>query len=144
MRALIAIMAPAVLAGCAPKADNLWVEGAWVRLPAALGLPGAAYFTVRGGAVADRLVGVTAPFAQRAELHESGMDGHGRMRMAPIATIAVPAGGKVRFAPGDRHAMLFGIDPKLQAGARAPLIFTFASGRKIEAAANIAPPGTVG
>ncbi len=130
-----------LIAGCGRQpAAGLNVTGAWVRLPAVGGRPGAAYFTVRGGAAADRLTAVDSPSAQRAELHEGGMM-NGMMTMRPMSGVDVPAGGRVAFAPGGDHVMLFGIDPALRSGGTLPLRFRFASGVTRTAEAKLVATG---
>jgi periplasmic copper chaperone A len=140
MRAWVGIVAMASLAACAPKPD-VRVDGAWIRLPAVPGRPGAAYFTLHGGREDAVLVSVSARVAERAELHESVADAQGMMQMRAIANVPVPAGGDVRFAPGGRHVMLFGIDPKLRAGERTTFKLHLADGRIVTASADIVGPG---
>ena len=143
---LMIAVAAVALAGCQQK-QELSASGAWVRLPAVSGRPGAAYFTLHGGAAADTLVAVSAPFAARAEMHETMADhdmGNAAMpmmTMAPIDKVPVPAGGAVTFAPGGRHVMLFDVAPGTRAGDSAPITLSFASGRKIEATAKIVGAG---
>ena len=80
----IALAAAALLAGCHAHApDGPVASDAWVRLAAVPGRPAAAYFKLRGGAAADRLVAVASPAATRAELHEGGMEGS-MMTMRPL------------------------------------------------------------
>jgi copper(I)-binding protein len=141
MRGFMGIVAAGLLvAGCQQKA-GVTTDGAWVRLPAVAGNPGAAYFTVHGGTEPATLLAVSAPFAVRAELHES-MKGHeGMMSMVPVRDVAVAPHAIVGFAPGGRHVMLFDIAPTLQPGARAPLTLTFADGKRIEVQAVIVGAG---
>ena len=122
-----------LLMGCDPRPEpaQVTVEEAWVQLPAVKGRPGAAYFTLRTAHDATRLTGVASPRVERVELHESRMDG-GVMRMGPLQDRSL-AGGVIRFAPGGKHAMLFGLDSGLRAGDRIPLTFSF----------DPAPPVTV-
>ncbi len=144
-RLSVLLLGSLLAAGChRPPATELNVTSAWVRLPAVGGRPGAAYFTMQGGAKAERLTRVDSPSAERAELHEGGMM-DGMMTMRPMAGVDVPAGGSVAFAPGGNHAMLFGINPALRSGGTLPLRFHFASGAtrtadaKIVAAGDLAP-----
>ena len=131
MRVTIGLVGMAVaLAGCQQKAE-VSATGAWVRLPAVQGNPGAAYFTLHGGSAATTLLAADAPFAVRTELHQS-MKGHaGMMSMAPIKQVEIPAGGTIAFAPGGKHVMLFDVAPTLQPGAKAPITLSFADGKKI-------------
>jgi len=138
MRVFAGIVAMASLSACQPAETK--VDGAWVRLPAVAGQPGAAYFTIHGGQ-ADTLVAVSAPFALRAEMHESMKGDHGMMSMAPIKDVAVPAGGTVAFAPGGKHVMLFSVGPKVKPGDIVPVTLSFASGKKIEVPAGVVGAG---
>ena len=138
MRVLAGIVALASLSACQPAETT--VDGAWVRLPAVAGQPGAAYFKIRGGK-ADTLVAVSAPFALRTEMHESMKGDHGMMSMAPAKDIAVPAGGTLTFAPGGKHVMLFSVGPNVKPGDTVPVTLSFASGKKIEAPAKVVGAG---
>lgn len=141
MRGLIGVVVAGLLvAGCQQKAE-VTADGAWVRLPAVAGNPGSAYFTIHGGSEPATLLAVSAPFAVRAELHES-MKGHdGMMSMAPLKQVAVAPKAAVRFEPGGKHVMLFDIAPTLQPGAKAPLRLSFADGKNIEVPAVIVGAG---
>lgn len=123
---ITAPLALVFLAGCdtAPKAPEVAVKEAWVRLPAVAGRPGAAYFTLEGNVTPMKLVSVTSPDVERIELHDSMSEG-GMMKMAPLTDTSFPDGGTMEFAPGGKHAMLFGIDPKIQPGGKVRLTFTF-------------------
>ncbi|MCW3848668.1 copper chaperone PCu(A)C [Sphingomonas sp. LB-2] len=141
MRAFGAIAAMAMLAGCQQAPRDVSVDGAWVRLPAVAGNPGAAYFALHGGSKDAILLAVMAKFAVRAELHES-MEGHaGMTSMAPVRQVAVPAGATVTFAPGGKHVMLFDVSPSLKPGEKAPVTLSFADGKTVEVQAIIVGAG---
>jgi periplasmic copper chaperone A len=55
--------------------------------------------------------------------------------------VAVPRGGKVKFEPGGKHAMLFDINPKVGPGTMMKLNFTYADGRVIETEAKVKAAG---
>lgn len=119
-----------LVAGC--TLPNLVIEDPWIRLPAIAGRPAVAYFTVTGkmdghvrvegkmrtGAM---LTGVRGPFA-RAELHESMAHG-GMSIMRPLKQVFIGYDETVAFAPGGKHVMLFGIDPKVRSGDKVQLHF---------------------
>lgn len=139
MRAVFAmILAGAVLAGC--QQAELGADDAWVRLPAVAGRPGAAYFTVKGGAQATSLVAVSSPLAIRAEIHEMKHEGE-MMTMAPVKDVAIAAGGTVEFNPGGKHVMLFDLSPSVRAGGTLPLRLSFADGKTIEVNAAVRAAG---
>ncbi|RYY28959.1 MAG: copper chaperone PCu(A)C [Sphingomonadales bacterium] len=140
MRTILGIVSLAALAACQQPAE-LKADGAWVRLPAAEGRPGAAYFSVHGGDTGDTLLAVTTPAALRTELHESMKDHAGMMAMKPIKDIAIPARGTLAFAPGGKHVMLFDIGPRVAAGQRIPLKLSFAGGKTLEIQAMVVAPG---
>ncbi len=128
------------LGACAPK-PTLNVRDAYVRLAATPTNPGAAYFTVTGGPVADRLLTVSSPVVIRTELHESKMDGT-MMSMKPLdGGVEIPAGGTVEFKPGGKHAMMFNINPGILPPRTLPMVFTFASGERITADAVVKRAG---
>jgi len=110
------------------------VEDAVVTLPAVEGRPGAAYFTLESAAPAA-LLAVASPRATRIELHEAGM--------RPATRFALRAGETLRFEPGGRHAMLFGLDSALRPGQRLTLTFTFDGAPPATAEAEVRGPGDV-
>jgi copper(I)-binding protein len=119
------------LASCGgPK--EVTVDHGWVRLPAVAGRPAAAYFTLYGGKAGAILIGVSSPDAESASLHES-MEMNGVSSMAPLTQVAAPAGGKVAFAPGGKHVMLFGLKPGVAPGGTVRLHFAFADGKALDA-----------
>lgn len=129
--AFLLLMAAFALPGCAEEARKaVSVTDATVRLPAVPGRPGAAYFTVRGGAEPAQLVAIEADGVQSVEFHESMAEGP-MTTMAKLDSIDVPAGADVVFAPGGRHAMLIGIDPAIRPGDEVRLSFRFARGQPV-------------
>ena len=141
MRAFVAIAAVALVAGCQQAPKDASVDGAWVRLPAVTGNPGAAYFTLHGGTKDGVLVAVGAKFAVRTELHESMKGDHGMMTMAPLKQVSFAPGETVAFEPGGRHVMLFDVSPTLKPGEKAPVTLSFADGKTITVEAIIVGAG---
>lgn len=139
MRAFLALgLLAATLAGC-DKAE-LTASDAVVRLPAVPGRPGAAYFTIHGGAQATTLLSVSTPGAIRTEIHEMKHEGD-MMTMAPLRDVAVPAGKAVALKPGGKHVMLYDIAPTVRAGSTVPLKLSFADGKTIEVNAKVKAAG---
>lgn len=143
MRGFVGIVSLVALSACQQPAE-LKADGAWVRLPAAAGRPGAAYFTVHGGDKTDTLLAVSTPAALRTELHESMKGEGGMMAMTPIKDVAVPARGTLAFAPGGKHVMLFDLGPRVAAGQRIPLRLSFAGGKTLEVQAMVVGAGDPG
>jgi copper(I)-binding protein len=129
-----ALAATALLSGCdrPPPDGTVRVSHVWVRLPAAKSRPGGAYFRMEAGSEGTRLLGVSSPSVRWIELHETEMSGS-NARMKRHREVEFPSRGELVFEPGGRHAMLFGINPKVKAGDKIPLTFSF----------NVAPPITV-
>lgn len=143
-RLIIPVMALLMLAGCQPKGgEKLAVKDGWVRLPPVPGRPAAAYFTIEGAAKDDRLVRIDSAVVEKIELHESIMSG-GVMTMRQLADVPVPAGAKIAFAPGGSHAMLFNVDARITPGTAIPMLFSFASGAKVEVEAKTVQAGEDG
>jgi len=111
----------------APRAD-----AGWVRLNPVPGRPSAGYLTITGGGQPDRLTGASAP-GVRIEMHSMTMNGV-VMAMARLDGLAVPAGGRIAFAPGGNHLMIFGLAP----GPKTlPITLDFASGKKATVIAEV-------
>jgi copper(I)-binding protein len=130
------------LSGCKgdPKHSTIEVTEAWVRLPAVPGRPGAGYFTIHNEGPAAILTAVNSPEVKQIELHENQSHG-GAMHMAPLAEVGIPANATVSFAPSGKHAMLFGLDAKAQAGGSFRLTFHLRDGRSVQANARLVSAG---
>lgn len=130
-----------LMAGACAGPPDLSVDDAWVRLPAVPGRPGAAYFTVHGGPAQRTLVAVSADYALRAEMHESMGGPQGMAGMRPLGPVPIPAGEEVRFEPGGRHVMLFGIDAGAKPGMTTLLTLTFRDGSRVYRKARLVGAG---
>lgn len=138
-RALVLGVAVVVLDGCGQRSD-LHADEAWVRLAAVPDAPAAAYFTLHGGERPATLTGVAADGAARAEMHRSMTTGT-MSAMRPLARVLVPADGDVRFAPGGRHVMLFGVDPRVRPGGSLVLRLRYAGGGEERVVARVVAAG---
>lgn len=104
---------------------ELTVESPWARASAGAARAGAAYLRiVNAGARDDRLVGVSAPVAARAELHTHTMT-DGVMRMRKIDGVPVPGNRSAELKPGGHHVMLMGLVGPLKRGSTFPLTLVF-------------------
>ncbi|MFC3078678.1 copper chaperone PCu(A)C [Phenylobacterium terrae] len=148
MRTLLAAAIAALTAApaLAHMPGGLEVVQAWSR-PAAAGMTGAGYMTVRNhGKAAQTLVKVESPVAKKVEMHRTVTAG-GVSRMQPVGQLVIPAGGEAKFAPGGQHLMLIGLTRPLKAGQHVPATLTFASGVKVKAdivVGTAAPPERAG
>jgi hypothetical protein len=142
-RIAVALLALSAGAGHAHDvtAGPLTIVEPWARATVGTTRPGGAYLTIiNRGPAADHLIGVESPVAERVELHRSIMQG-GMMRMAPAEAIAVPAGGKVMFAPSGYHLMLLGLKKPLVAGSKVPLTLVFEKAGRVTVEVAVRPLG---
>lgn len=115
------------------------LSDAEVRMPAASGRPGVAYFRI-ASETPRKIVGVSVLGAGRAEMHETTSDG-GAMKMAKVDSVELQPGEPVAFQSGGYHVMLFDMDATLAPGGTADLTITFDNGDKASIAASIVGPG---
>ena len=83
------------------------------------------YMTIRNpGSQIDRLLKAETAIAQKVELHTAALK-DGQLKMAPVDSIEIPAGGEVKLQSGSYHVMLFGITHEPKVGDVIPLTLTF-------------------
>ena len=136
---------PSETAPAAPVVDapeGVSLSEAEIRMPAVLGRPGVAYFTI-ASETPRTIVGAAVLGAGRAEMHESRMIGD-TMTMEHVDSFELEPGEPVRFQPGGYHVMLFDMDATLASGATTDLTVTFANGDKASITAPVVPPGGMG
>ncbi len=121
IRLVTALAFAFALGACAPSGP-IEVKDAVIS---AHGEVAAGYFTLDNGGPADTLIAVSSPAAKSIEMHVSEMK-DGMMTMRRLEKVEAPAGGRVEFAPGGRHLMVFGAAPALADGQSVPVTLTFA------------------
>ncbi|HET6195649.1 MAG TPA: copper chaperone PCu(A)C, partial [Acetobacteraceae bacterium] len=132
------VVLPAVVLAQAP---GVHVESAWSR-PAIQGGTGVVYLTITDSGTPDRLVSISSPVANKAELHESFTD-QGIARMREVATLAVAPGSTVTLAPGGYHIMLMGLKQPLKEGDSFPVTLGFQGSGQVTSTVTVrrtAPP----
>ena len=137
--ALVAVAT--ILVSCTSSTSaSITVADAWAR-PAASGAETAAYLIITNPSTAeDALLSVSSPDASMAGLHRTSTDASGMTGMAPVAEIAVPAGGTVTLAPGGFHVMLMGLQRDLSAGGTLELQLVFRQAGTLTVQATIREP----
>jgi periplasmic copper chaperone A len=101
---------------------------------------GGAYFTIRNvGKDADRLLRVSSPVAQTAELHSMTMDGT-LMKMRAVSALDIPPGSTVTLGTGGYHVMLTGLRQPLTVGDKVPLTLTFEKAGGLDVSAYVEVP----
>lgn len=122
----------------AAQQPQVTVANAWARATPPHAETAAAYMTLTSE-MDDRLMNVSTPVAQRAELHRTTDEG-GVMRMRPVTGgLELPARKPVSLSPGGYHLMLIGLKAPLLAGKTVPLHLTFEHAAPIDIQATIQP-----
>lgn len=122
-----AVGAAALLAMAAGAPPGVAVHDPWMRsiIPSR---PAAGYLTLTNDTdTALSLVGASSPGCGMLMLHQS-MNMGGQETMVMVKSIAVPAHGKVVFAPGGYHLMCMQPTDALKPGASVPVTLRFANG----------------
>lgn len=111
-------------AGEAIPGDIVIQEG-WARASLGKAPNSAAYMTLMShGDAADKLIAVSTPVADKAELHNHIME-DGIAKMRPVEAIELVPGEPFVLEPGGFHVMLMGLKGKLGEGESLPLTLTF-------------------
>jgi len=141
LSASAALFAVALAANCAVSAqqNDIRIDHAWSRAAMA-GRTGVVYLTITDTGRADRLVGVSSPVAEKAELHESFSD-NGVMKMRDVAALPVAKGQPVSLSPGGHHIMLVHLKQALKEGDVVPLTLTFEKAGAVSTTAIVAKAG---
>ena len=158
--ALIALLAIALTAACAPPASQpasgIQVSGVWARAAKAgemksdassdtgmaMGSMNSAVYMMltNPGDSPDRLISAAADVAGAVEIHESIMDGD-MMRMQQVSGgIEIPANGQVELKPGGLHVMLIGLTRDLNPGETFPVTLQFEQAGAVTVEAEVRQP----
>lgn len=142
MRAFLAV-GGGLLAGLgwlgAAAAQDIQVDQVWARASIGQVANSAAYFSLENrGKVADRLVSVESPVAERSELHDHVMQDD-IARMVQVEAIELAAGESMTLAPGGLHVMLMGLAEPLQVGDSVPLTLHFEQAGHLDVEAEVRP-----
>jgi len=132
----------AAIAAAAAQGGGVQVQSAWARATPGDAQTAAVYVTLLAK-TGDRLVGISTPAAQNAELHTMTMDGN-VMKMRQVDAIDLPAGQTVTLKPGGFHVMLTGLTRPLKEGQSFPLTLTFANTGAQQVTVNVQKVGAMG
>lgn len=128
------ILLAAVLAAIpvAVSAADLDLSGGFLRASPKVANAGAGFITIKNpNGEADTLLGAEADISKTVELHTHVRDGD-VMRMRPVESIAVPAGGVAELKPGADHIMFINLNKPLAEGQKVPVTLVFAkAGKKV-------------
>jgi copper(I)-binding protein len=111
--AFVAVLAASAFAH-EVKAGDLTLNHPWLRATAPGAPVSGGYMQItNAGSTPDVLVGGSAEFADKVEIHEMVMDGD-VMKMRPVeGGLEIPAGGQVELKPGSYHVMFIGMKKQL-------------------------------
>ena len=121
--ATAALCAAASVYAADAKVGNLSIDDVWARS----GQPGqvsAAFMEIKNKGVADKIVSAHCDCAKATELHTMTM-ADGKMIMAQVPTMEVPANGELKLKPGGYHIMLIGLNRPLVSGETLPIKVKF-------------------
>ena len=130
--ALAALMLLPSIAAAGAATAGLSVENPSMRF-VIKSRPAAGYFTVQndtGSAV--QLTGASSPACGTVMLHQS-KNVNGVEKMLPVKSVAVPAHGKLVFAPGGYHLMCMSPTPRMVVGQKVPVTLKFGGGETVKA-----------
>jgi periplasmic copper chaperone A len=118
--------------------DGVHIHNAYARVIGGIGASGAVFFEIENHQdVADRLIAVSSPIAEKAELH-SHLDQGGVMKMLHVQDgFIVPALGFLELARGGDHVMLMGLKAEVKNGDVIELTLTFEQAGEVQVQAVI-------
>lgn len=130
-------LAASLVAGAAHAHEytvgKLMIGHPWSRATVPGVKVGGGFLTIMNhGDAPDRLVKVEAPFAERAEIHESSVE-NGVAKMREIeGGVVVKPGETVEFAPGGKHLMFVGLKNPLTKGEKVKGALVFETAGRVE------------
>jgi len=111
---------------------DLHISDGYVRLVPPVAQTSAAFMQLSNpSGVPVTIVAASSPVAERTELHDHIRDGE-IMRMRKIESLEIPAGGRLRLAPGGLHMMLIGLLRPLVEGQQVDLELMTGDGDRIK------------
>ena len=117
------------------KVGDLEIEGYFARATPPNAPVSAGYMLIRNtGSEPDRLIGGSAEFAGRVEIHEMAMDGDVMMMREIDGGLEIPPGGEVVLEPGGLHVMFMQLGERLQEGETRTVILEFENAGSTEMA----------
>ncbi|MEH6756183.1 MAG: copper chaperone PCu(A)C [Parasphingorhabdus sp.] len=123
------------------QGDVLYVSDVVVNLSPVDGNPSSGYARIHGGTEDVTLISVTADDVMRMEMHET-VEEDGMAKMQHMEKVLIPAGKDVKFEPGGKHLMIWGIGGGSVAQGTLKMIFMFSNDDRIQVNAVINKVGT--
>ena len=121
--AAVVFLSVAGIAHAEPAGPFTWSSAYLRETPAKIG---AAYVQLQNPTQSDdALIGASASWAGRIELHQIKSGPNGVMQMMPIDKIAFPKGGALVLQQGGYHLMIFDIKDKLNVDEKKEITLKF-------------------
>lgn len=138
LAALSAVMFAAPARAEDIKAGDLVISQAWARATPGGAKVAGGYLTIENkGTAPDKLIGVSADIAGKADVHEMAMD-NGVMKMRPLDKgLTIEPGKTVKFAPGSYHLMFQELKAPLKQGDKVPVTLEFEKAGKVTVSLDV-------
>jgi copper(I)-binding protein len=120
------------------KAGDLVITQAWSRATPSGAKVAGGFLTIENkGSAPDKLIGVSADIAGKAEVHEMTSD-NGVMKMRPLDKgLVIEAGKTVKLAPGGYHLMLQDLKGAFKEGEEVPVTLEFEKAGKVAVSLDV-------
>ena len=106
----------------------IFVNNAWVQAMPPSQKTTAAYLVIANNSTKEVvLVSASSNIAETTEIHQMS-DMNGMMKMDMVASVHIPAQGKVAFKPGSYHIMLINLKKAVHKGDIIPITLHFKNG----------------
>ncbi|QJB68955.1 copper chaperone PCu(A)C [Parasphingorhabdus halotolerans] len=135
-----ALTASVFLASCG-QGDVLFADNAVINLSPVEGNPASGYMDLHGGRLDVELVGVTSDDVLRMEMHET-VEENGMATMKPIKSVKIPRGKTVKFEPGGKHLMVWGVGGGSVKRGLLDMTLIYSNDDRIKIQAVVKKPGT--
>lgn len=138
LAALSAVVIAAPVRADDVKAGDLVISQAWSRATPGGAKVAGGFMTIENkGTAPDKLIGVSAEIAGKAEVHEMAMD-NGVMKMRPLDKgLVIEPGKTVKLAPGGNHVMLQDLKGPFKEGQKVPVTLEFEKAGKVSVSLDV-------
>ncbi|MET4800576.1 copper chaperone PCu(A)C [Bradyrhizobium sp. LB11.1] len=138
LAAVSAIVVAAPVRADDVKAGDLVISQAWSRATPGGAKVAGGFLTIENkGTAPDKLIGVSAEIAGKADVHEMAMD-NGVMKMRPLDKgLVIEPGKTVKLAPGGNHLMLQDLKGPFKEGEKVPVTLEFEKAGKVAVSLDV-------
>jgi copper(I)-binding protein len=139
---ILAILLAAPVRAEDVKAGDLVISQAWSRATPSGAKTGGGFLTIENkGTAPDKLIGASADFAGKIEVHEMTTS-NGVMRMRPVeGGLTIDPGKTVKLAPAGLHLMMMDLKKPLKQGDKLPVTLQFEKAGKVTVTLDVQAVG---